>query len=170
MLAPQATALDGDRRRHDRRGGRRTQEICRRTNAPPHVRVSLYFTTSTHSIASTITQGGRGLYTRAHRHARDAPRLTHLPLATPRTLWLARAPRALTRSPRPVHAPYAAHALVFRQQTPRTRANTRTHAHLRLGTHARTQRCPGPSPTRPAHALACTTRQARHGLFPTLSP
>ena len=87
----------------------RVLEHPRRTNG-----FTVYHLEHELDLLSDLHRGGRGLSTRAHGHARAAPRPTHLPLATPRTPWLARAHRALTRSPRPLRAPYAAHALVLR--------------------------------------------------------
>ena len=169
MLVPRAAALDGDHRRHDRRGGRRTLKICRRSNAPPHVRVFLFFTSSSNSIASAITRGGSGIYTCELRHA--GPR-TYAP--TSHSPHPARAPaRALrsrmhaiavaTRAPDAVHssrslASYPAH----------THADTHTHAYTWARTHA-----PNLALVRVRRAhhtrSRAPTRQARHGLFPAHS-
>src|SRR4051812_40671376 len=128
---PRAAAPDGDHRRHDRRGGRR--KFFRRSNALPHVRVFLYFSSSSNSIASANTKGGEGLIpepTDMPVQPHNLPN-SHLPRPTRPG---SRASIALRRDRRGHFArPTRPTPWSYANRLTHTRANPRTHTRLHLG-------------------------------------
>lgn len=122
MLAQLALSLDGDHRRHGRRGRRWTQRIWWRTNTCRMNGVFLFSPRARTRSAQHSAQVGWGLYNCLHRHASPRPYAPTHPHATRAPLAHVRDhPGRNSRPTRSLH-PHVA------PTNSRTHPRTRTHA------------------------------------------